>query len=463
MRRLRILGVVALALAAPFVFPRTARAQTDEAVEKAKEHFERGYDFFAQKRYQDAAAEFRTAYTFKPFAEFLFNEAVAYERMGRKPDAISRYEQYIKQATNPKDKQKAQDRIDGLRGAGTTPSEKPPAPETGILIIDSVPSGANVYIDDKKETVGTTPWNGSFVGQHKLIVEAKGYKTYADAATVRAGSLNTLKVVLTPEPNLAWVEIRANVAGASVFIDDRASGEVGRTPYLGNLIKGKHKIWVSKDGYVEQYREVDLEGGKAYPMNDFVLAKGTIGFFYMTGRNVENAKVTVDGKMVCEKAPCRFQAPQGKRTIEVTKDGYKPYHREQDVMAATETTLNVSLVEKPSRLDVLWNFGFAAVFLTGGIVLGLQSNSTYNGIKDDIAAGKPPVFPDDSRYTKGKIFAIASDACFAIGIVTAATGVVSLLLDKGPDSTGLGETKELGGITPVVGPGFAGVSAGVRW
>ena len=63
-----------------------------------------------------------------------------------------------------------------------------------------------------------------------------------------------------------------------------------------------------------------------------------------------------------------------------------------------------------------------------------------------------------------KIFAIASDACFAIGTITAITGVVSLLLDKGPDSTGLGETRDMGAsITPVVGPGFAGVSAGVRW
>ena len=462
-----MLGVVALALTVPFVLtiPR-ARAQTDEAVEKAKEHFERGYDFFAQKRYQDAAAEFHTAYTFKPFAEFVFNEAVAYEKMGKTPDAISRYQQYIKEAVNPKDKKKAQDRIDAIRGAGATgpKPEVPPPPETGILLIDSVPSGANVYIDDKKDVpVGTTPWNGSVVGAHKIIVEAKGYKPFADSVSVRAGSFNTLKYALTPDAQLVWVELRANVPGASVFLDDRASGEIGRTPYLGNVSKGKHKIWIAKDGYQETYEEVTLEGGQNY-QKQYTLLKGTIGFFYITGRNVEAAKVTVDGKMVCEKAPCRFQAPQGHRVIEVTKEGYKNYLREQDVLPATETTLNVSLVEKPSRLDVLWNFGFAAAFLAGGVVLGLQSNSTYNAINDDIARGAPPVFPNDSRFLKGKIFAIASDACFAIGTITAITGVVSLLLDKGPDSTGLGETRDMGAsITPVVGPGFAGVSAGVRW
>jgi tetratricopeptide (TPR) repeat protein len=457
------LGVVALALAASFVIVREARAQTDEAVEKAKEHFERGYDFFAQKRYQDAAAEFRTAYTFKPFAEFLFNEAVAYEKQNKKQEAITRYEQYIKEAAAAKDKKKAQDRIDALRAKeGTTPAPPPPPPD-GVLIIDSVPSGANVYIDDKKDMAGTTPWNGSLIGQHKIIVESKGYRTFADSVTVRAGSLNTVKYALTPDPQLAWVVLRANVPGASVFLDDRAGGEIGRTTYLGNIAKGKHKFWISKDGYVEVFDEVTLEGGQNYEKT-YTLQKGTIGFFYVTGRNVEGARVEVDGKMVCEKAPCRFQAPQGKRKIDITRDGFKPYTRDQDVMPATETTLNVALVEKPSRLDVLWNFGFAAAFLAGGVVLGLQSNSTYNSINDDIAAGKPPVFPDDSRFLKGKIFAIASDACFAIGAITAITGVVSLLLDKGPDSSALGETRDMGAsITPMIGPGFAGVSAGVRW
>jgi tetratricopeptide (TPR) repeat protein len=466
MRRLPLLGVLALVVAAPLSAPAQPKPPTDEAVEKAKEAFERGVLAYDQKKYADAAREFDNAYAVKPFSDFLYNAGLAYEKLGDKPRAIERFEKYLRDNPKIKDGDKVEKKLAALKG--TTPAPEPgPVKEEqlkGVLYVDSSPAGANVYVDNKKDQpVGTTPWNGSFEGQHTVIIEAKGYKQYSFSINVQPGKVYNHFAGLSQEPNLAWVEIRANVPGASVFIDDHASGEVGRTPYLGNITKGKHKLWVSKDGFVEDFREVDLEGGKAYPIA-ITLLKGTAGFFYVTGKNVEGAKVLVDSKIACEKAPCRFQAPQGKRVIEVQREGYKTYTREQDVVAATETTLNVSLAEQPSRLDVLWNFGFAAVFLTGGVVLGLQSNSIHNEIQDDIASGKPPVFPNDSRFTKGKIFAIAADAAFAIGTITAITGVVSLLLEKGAPSTAIGESRDLGAsITPVVGPGFAGVSAGVRW
>ena len=85
----------------------------------------------------------------------------------------------------------------------------------------------------------------------------------------------------------------------------------------------------------------------------------------------------------------------------------------------------------------------------------------------------PPISPDDDRFLKGKIFSYAADGCFLIGAITAVVGTISLFSEHGPPSVGSAESRELGTmasglnliptITPQVGPGYAGLSAEVRW
>src|SRR5262249_43171990 len=103
-----------------------------------------------------------------------------------------------------------------------------------------------------------------------------------------------------------------------------------------------------------------------------------------------------------------------------------------------------------------------AAFIGGGVALGVHGNSIYDEIQGDINRGMPPVNPSDDRFLKGKLFFYGADALYVIGAITAATGIVGLLQEKGPPSTGVAESRDLS-WQPVVGPSYAGFSAAVRW
>src|SRR3954451_20108588 len=163
-----------------------AAAPPDAALQSAKAEFEEGQTLYLQEKYDDAAAKFLAAYERKPFGAFLFNAAVSYEKANKIPEAIAFFEKYLQAEPNAKDAMDVSTRLEGLKAlvppppapAGTPPpaSEAPPAtprppPKAtmlpaistkGLVVIDSKPPGASIYLDNKKGGVfARTPWQGS--------------------------------------------------------------------------------------------------------------------------------------------------------------------------------------------------------------------------------------------------------------------------------------------------------------
>src|SRR5690606_10498377 len=100
----------------------------------------------------------------------------------------------------------------------------------GVVIVESTPQGAWVYVDDKQaDPVGKTPWNGTLEGEHTIYVEAEGYKPDDDTITAARDRLVVLKFKLAEEDYLGWIDIRANVPNASIYIDDKVAA-AHRTP-----------------------------------------------------------------------------------------------------------------------------------------------------------------------------------------------------------------------------------------
>jgi hypothetical protein len=461
-----------------------AAADADASTEQMRERFEKGQDFYEQRKYEAAAAEFRAAYEIKPAASLLYNEAVCYEKLRDFNKAANLFRRYLSDSPNARDRKAVETRIAALESAAKPPAQrKGPTIESlgsaevrGVFLIESKPQGATVYLDDKNSPpLGTTPWNGTIDGEHKVIVVAKGYKDESKTVRGKPNSVNTLYIAMSQEHYLGWIEVRANVAAADVYIDGREAGAAGKTPFMGNITPGKHTIIVTKEGFTEEVKEMEIIAGEPHKV-EAMLEKAPIGFIQVGGSTVEGARVKVDGKVVCEAAPCRFQAPSGERKITVEKKGLKPYTRQMNVPKASETALSVKLMPKQARTDLIWKFGFAAAFIGGGIFLGLKSNSINDEIKNEIDAGNPPLPPDDDRFTEGKIYAIAADGLFVVGALTATFAVISLFSEKGPPSTGfVSDTRDLSQVNPLidtrprwkvapaVGPNYAGVAAEVRW
>lgn len=111
---------------APAPAPAEAVDPLDEA--EARSHFDAGYAYFQEARYEDALREFDRAYELSPRPALLFNMSQCYERLGRLDEAIRYLERFIGASPPPSDRPFQERRLANLRARqqnGTTNNEEP--------------------------------------------------------------------------------------------------------------------------------------------------------------------------------------------------------------------------------------------------------------------------------------------------------------------------------------------------
>ncbi len=473
--------------------------QPADALKKAQAAFDTAQLDYLQGKYDEAAQGFQDAYAARQFPQFLYNIGASFHMKGKKASdvasyqkAVEFYKKYLSEDPQASDKPKVEKAIGVLEaeikrikdapavgtgppgGSGAGSAAAPavaPSPEVqqlgdvkvrGLVVVESEPANATIYLDDKKKgPFATTPWSGSVEGDHKIIIEKRGYKISESTISADPSKLFVLKAVMAQEDYLGWVEITSNVPGAEIFIDDKSIGAVGKTPLSQNIKPGKHTFWISTDGYSEYKEEVEVIAGETHTVKA-ALKGQPVGKINVIGLGIEDSVIYVDGKIACERGPCLKAIQQGEHTVSVQRPGFKPYTRRITVQAKTEMQIKVGLAPKPSRSDAVVAYVLAAAFTGGGVFLGLQAQKYRDELNTEIAAGTPPPDTKDSRFTKGKAFAIAADATFVIAGITALTAVYYTFRDKGAPSTALIDVRAVA-LQPQVGPGYAGLDMEMHW
>ncbi|HEY0481782.1 MAG TPA: PEGA domain-containing protein [Kofleriaceae bacterium] len=488
-----VVGMVICALAMG-----RAQGQPADALKKAQAAFDQAQLDYLQGKYDEAARGFVDAYAARAFPQFLYNAGASYHMKGKQasdPDAyqkaVDAYREYLKKEPQAADKAKVEKAVGVLEaeikrlkaapepatetatGAATGSAAPPPAPSQevqqlgdvkprGLIVIESDPSNATIYLDDKRKgPFATTPWSGSLEGDHKVIIEKRGYTVVDRTVSADPTKLFVLAASMSQQSFLGWVEVSSNVPGADIFIDDKSVGAVGRTPLSQNIKPGKHTFWISADGYDEYKQEIEVIPNETHAIKA-QLKGAPVGKLNVTGMGIEDASIIVDGKALCERGPCLKSLQQGDHTLTVQRPGFKPYTKRITIQAKTETQVRITLAPNPSRSDAIVAYVLAAGFGGGGVFLGLQANKYRDDVKKEIAAGNPPPDSNDPRLTRGKIFAIAADATFVVAGITALTAVYYTFREKGAPSAGLIDVRALA-LTPEIGPGYAGLGMGVRW
>jgi len=469
-----------------------AGAQTADALKKAQSAFDQAQIDYLQGKYDDAARGFQEAYAARDFPQFLYNTGAAFHMKGKKgsdpvayQSAVEYYKKYLDKDPQAGDKAKVEKAIGVLEAeikrlkanpqsvgsnAGSNATGAPSAEVQalgevkvrGLVVIESEPSNASIYLDNKaKGEFGKTPWSGTLDGEHKVIVEKRGYKIAEKTFSADPSKLFVWSAFMAQEDYLGWVEISSNVPGAEIYIDDKSIGAVGKTPLSQNIKPGKHTFWISAEGYDEYKEEVEVIAGETHSIKA-PLKGAPVGRLNVSGPGIEDAAIYIDGKVLCERGMCVKNIQQGDHTLTVVREGYKPYVRRITIQPKTEMKVKVVLARKPSRSDAVIAYVLAAGFTGGGIFLGLQANNYRDELKSGIAAGNPPPDPEDPRFTKGKIFAIAADATFVLAGITALTAVYYTFRDKGAPSTALIEVNSLA-LQPQLGLDYAGLGMEVHW
>ena len=499
--RLRILLLVTLVLALGTT--RRAAAQGDPW-KNAQSAFNQGETYYLSGKFDDAAASFKKAYEARPMPQFLYNVGAAYHMKGKKASepesydkAVDYYTRYLGENKDAKDKEQVEKVIavlkaeaERLRAAaaaaaaaaatqptnptGTQPTPTPPpAPSAevealgdagyrGLVVIESEPQGANIYIDGKeKGPFAQTPWSGSMDGEFQYLVEKRGYKSKEGRTAADPSKLLLLQIVLSEEDYLGWLEIKSNVPGATIYLDDKNVGPIGKTPYSGNFKPGKHKVWIEADGYETSEHDIEVIAGEAAEISA-QLKGAPVGYLYVRGPGIEASRIYLDGELLCERGPCRKPVKEGRHRVSVRRSGYKSYSTTIEVQAKTEINLKTELAKQPGRGDAVVAYIFTGLFAGGGIYLGLQAQKLEKELKDDILAGNPPVDQADPRFDRGKYFAIGADAAYGVAGLLGLAAIYYTFRDKGRPSIGVVDVRALA-LTPTVGPNYAGLSMELPW
>ena len=477
-----------------------AHAQPVDALKKAQSAFDQAQLDYLQGKYDEAARGFQDAYTARAFPQFLYNVGASFHMKGKKASdvdayqkAVDAYRAYLTADPKATDKAKVEktigvldDEIKRLKAqpapgtppppgegsaAATPPPPAGPSQEVqqlgdvkvrGLVVIESEPSNATIYLDDKRKgTFATTPWSGTLEGEHRVIIEKRGFTVIEKTVAADPSKLFVLAAAMSQESFLGWIEISSNVPGADIYIDDKAQGAVGRTPMSQNMKPGKHTFWISAEGYDEYRQELDVIPNNTHAIKA-TLKGSPVGKLNVTGPGIEDSTILIDGKQLCERGPCLKGVPQGEHTLTVSRPGFKSYSKKIVIQAKTETQVRVTLAPTPGRGDAIVAGVLAAGFGGGGIFLGLQANKIRDDLRKEIDAGTIPPDSNDPRFTKGKIFAIAADAAFAVAGITALTAIYYTFREKGAPSTGLIDVRALA-VRPEFGPGYAGLGMGVSW
>ncbi len=143
------------------------------------------------------------------------------------------------------------------------------------------------------------------------------------------------------------IRIETTPSGATIYLEDKDSDPLGRTPYEGKLEAGNHTLIIELEGFVGQVSEISVKKKSAAQKFKVKLAKvekGTIEVMPAKAQaQVAGAKVFVDGREEGN-LPDTIKVDAGAHQVEVKKEGYKTYEEWIEVQEGETTRVKVELV-----------------------------------------------------------------------------------------------------------------------
>ena len=462
--------------------PAPANAPPVGAIDKARTLFDQAQDAYVAHEFAKAAEGFKASANAFPSDAVLYNIASAYEMDGKVnrnvtalQHAVEYYGRYIQASPKSLDASRVTERISRLKSKISTLQRFPPTisrpvvlaaeeivAARGLIVVESDPSDANVYLDDKKFLVGHTPWSGAIDGTHRVIVEKRGYVSHEHVLPTSAQRLVVYHADLKQDTNLGWMEINSpGVVGADIFIDNKDFGAKGHTPFAGNLPSGPHTFWISADGYDEYTEAKVVVAGENQTINA-KLVGSPVGYVNVSGDGIDASTTLIDGNVACQLGPCRKPLPAGRHTLVVRRAGYKTLQRELQITAKSENAIKVTLAPEPSHRDAILLYAVAGVFGGVAIATGLHSESVYNELQKAIIVDNPHVERNDPRFNRITEYAVVADISYGLAALALGSALYYTFRNDGAPSTSTSDAKTLA-LTPALAPGYAGIDMQVRW
>jgi len=192
----------------------------------------------------------------------------------------------------------------------------PPPVAAAVLVVDSRPSGAEVYLDGRLQ--GRTPLSLSVnPGRHEVELRLPGYRSYRVTVNPKPGDRVQIFAQLVAEVQEGTLVVDSSPSGAEVYVDGRLQG---RTPLRMSLEAGRHEVRVVAPGYGEYRAQVEVRPGESVRLTvELVPVRATLELYV----NAE-ARVFLDGQEVgvARGGYLRLEAPLGEHELTLVAPGY---------------------------------------------------------------------------------------------------------------------------------------------
>jgi len=236
-------------------------------------------------------------------------------------------------------------------------AEKTPVliPQPGFMEINSVPEGADVYIDNKYE--GITPIKHEILpGTYKIrIKKDPDHKEIADEMEVKAGETSLKNYALDAA---YFLEVKTIPEGANVSIDGNYKG---KTPIKVELPRSTCRLKIEKGNewsYIDE--SLSLNPG----INSFERSLKRIMYSLSIKTYPPEARVSIGGEPIGT-TPVKRMDLFGNYTIKIEKEGYETIEEPITVEADIEKTYDLIKLETKVGKIILKVHPYADVFIDG--------------------------------------------------------------------------------------------------
>ena len=198
-------------------------------------------------------------------------------------------------------------------------------------------AGAAAYIDD--HMIGVLPLEGVQLASkaHTLKIVKARYKPYATSVTITDNTVTPLNVHL--EENFAKVQFNAD-EGVHIWVNGE---HVGTGRANTELEVGDYTVEGRKEGYEKSTTVINITSSATKIVN----VKSPQPIYGSI--NIEStpmlATVMIDGKEVGETPMAIPELIVGKHNVVITKQGYKPYTQEVEIVKGGKAQINAMLMK----------------------------------------------------------------------------------------------------------------------
>ncbi|AEH51704.1 PEGA domain-containing protein [Pseudothermotoga thermarum] len=258
-------------------------------------------------------------------------------------------------------------------------------PRTGTVRLESVPTGAYVYVDGRY--VGRTPQTVTLdEGSHFATFYHDG-RTITETFTVVAGRTITVTAVF----QRTTIDVRSTPTEAQVFLDGVF---IGLTPLQTEVTPGQHTLLITKEGYTPFQQTFTIVAGETRIFN-VTLTRATATLRIFT--NPTGAQIYIDGRYVGT-APSNglsVTVDAGTRTITARLPDYEDAMTTVTINPGETRTVTLTLrpIPRTGVLNIFTTPVGASIFIDGRYV----GTTTDRGLSVTVDAGVREVkatYPD---------------------------------------------------------------------